>query len=101
VSFKPGDIVFHRGSWDPVTILGAVHIWDGIDGTYPGYQVTMGSWSAPQEQDAKSFVTYNENVEILTREVTRFTDDVVAAATRLEATRDRLAKLLAWGEKHL
>lgn len=65
--FDRGDVVFHKGSWDPVTILEREMVYDSISGNgEPGYRVTMKGWfSGPQLQVQRQFVTYEENLQYM------------------------------------
>lgn len=97
--FKPGDIAFFRGHAEPVTILGAVHLWNGSDGTLPGYNVIMKGWRGPEDRAAVSLVSFEENLEILELQLERALDDLDRAAVDVRKARDALTRLHSWKEK--
>ena len=98
--FEPGDIAFHSGSWEPVTILGHAYIHDGSGGSISGYSVMMRGWSEPQTQDQRAFVTYQENVERMTDQFHSRLDDLHRIAMAVTTSKQALERLLDWGEKN-
>jgi hypothetical protein len=96
--FKPGDVVFFKGHADPVTIVKQVHIWDGSDGSYPGYEVVMVGWPGPEQRAAKSLVSFEENLTLIENQLSRVLDDLERAAGSVPSVRRELARLLDWKE---
>lgn len=97
--FRPGDVVFFAGQADPVTVVKSVHIWNGSDGSYPGYEVVMEGWPGPERRGSMQFLAIEDNLELIEARLAVALDRVESSVAEVMLLRDRRKRLLEWKDR--